>query len=289
MKNLIDPESEFRHRLTAEGISPSAVRLFRKIIYRHYRENFRKMPWRRTKDPYRVLLSEIMLQQTQVDRVLLKYAQFIRSFPDFPSLATARLSHVLRVWQGMGYNRRALSLKRLAEIVMKQHEGRLPTDPEDLVRLPGIGPYSASAIYTFIHNKPSLFIETNIRRVYIHFFFSDREEVKDSEIMPVLEKTLDNKEPRDWYYALMDYGAKLKKEVKNPNRRSAHYRPQPAFAGSRRQVRGMMLRAILQTPGMTKDSLRKTLCTAPEDFSQILDELRREGLIQYRRGRFNIP
>jgi len=282
-------ESRFRDRLRSEGISASAVRLFKKIINDHYRDHYREMPWRRTRDPYRILVSEIMLQQTQAERVLQKYAEFIKIFPDLNSLAQAPLSNVLRVWQGMGYNRRALSLKRLAEIVVQEYAGKLPDDPEELIRLPGIGPYSASAIYAFVHNRPSLFIETNIRRVYIHFFFDDREHVRDAEIMPILEKTLDRKNPRDWYYALMDYGVKLKKEVRNPNRRSAHYQKQSAFHGSARQVRGMILKALLTTPGMTRDALKKNLKAVPANLDQIVEELLREGFVKQNKGNLLIP
>jgi len=238
------------------------------------------MPWRRTKDPYRILISEVMLQQTQVERVLTKYREFIRAFPNFSTLAKAELSEVLKVWQGMGYNRRGIALKRLAEIVMQGHNGKLPSDPEELIKLPGIGRYSAAAIHTFATNRPTLFIETNIRRVYIHFFFEDREGIWDEEIMPLVEKTMDRENPREWYYALMDYGVKLKKEVTNPNRRSAHYTKQSRFEGSQRQVRGMILKAVLQNPGISRASLRKKLAIVPNNFDQILDGLVAEGFLK---------
>lgn len=246
------------------------------------------MPWRRTKDPYRILVSEVMLQQTQVERVLVKYREFIRAFPNFSTLAKAELSEVLKVWQGMGYNRRGMALKRLAEIVMQEHKGKLPSDPEELIKLPGIGRYSAAAIHTFATNRPTLFIETNIRRVYIHFFFGDKEGIRDEEIMPLVEKTMDRKNPREWYYALMDYGVKLKKEVPNPNRRSAHYTKQSRFEGSQRQVRGMILKAVLQYPGMTSASLRKKLKSFPDNFDQILDGLAVEGFLTKEGNRFVI-
>jgi A/G-specific adenine glycosylase len=247
------------------------------------------MPWRRTRDPYCILVSEIMLQQTQVDRVLQKYAEFIKTFPDLQALAQAPLSKVLKVWQGMGYNRRALSLKKLAESVVQEYAGMLPTDPGELLRLPGIGPYTASAVYAFVHNRPCLFIETNIRRVYIHLFFDDREHVRDAEIMPILEKTLDRKNPRDWYYALMDYGVKLRREVRNPNRRSAHYQKQPAFHGSNRQARGLILKTLLKNRSMTKRALKKTLPSHPGALDQVLEGLLKDGLLQQKKGKFTIP
>jgi A/G-specific adenine glycosylase len=247
------------------------------------------MPWRRTKNSYHILLSEVMLQQTQVERVLVKYPEFLKSFPDLPALAKAPLAEVLRLWQGMGYNRRAISLKKLSELILHEYQGKLPMDPEELVKLPGIGRYSASAIYTFATNKPTCFIETNIRRVYIHFFFDDREGIRDDEIMPLVEKTMDSNNPREWYYALMDYGVKLKKEVANPNRRSAHYQKQSAFHGSDRQIRGMILKALLNSPGMTKKELMKTLSRIPENFDQILENLIKEQFIVKTAGRLAIP
>jgi A/G-specific adenine glycosylase len=289
MKKHKDAEQAFRDRLKEAGISASTIRLFRKIIYGHYREHFREMPWRRTRNPYRIFISEVMLQQTQVERVGRKYGEFIRAFPDFSALAKASLSEVLGVWQGMGYNRRAISLKKAAEIIMDDFGGRLPADPDLLRRLPGIGQYSAPAIYTFVTGRPSLFIETNIRRVYIHFFFDDRIDVRDDEIMPVLARTLDKTNPREWYYALMDYGVRLKKEGKNPNRRSAHYQKQPAFHGSTRQMRGMVLRTLLQEPDMTEASLRKKLPAAVVAVDRILEGLIKEGFVKKTGGKFRIP
>lgn len=258
-------------------------------MYQHYHKHQRPMPWRRAKNPYRILVSEVMLQQTQVERVLVKYPEFLRAFPDLLSLAKAPLAEVLRVWQGMGYNRRAIALKKLAQLVIQDYQGKLPLDPEELVKLPGIGRYSASAIYTFATNKPACFIETNIRRVYIHFFFGDRDGIKDDEIMPFVEKTMDSMNPRDWYYALMDYGVKLKKEVANPNRRSAHYAKQSKFEGSSRQVRGMILKTLLHFPGMTTAAIKKKLGTVPDNFDQTLHGLIAEGFIKKAGGKLGIP
>ncbi len=281
-------EKRFIDTMQEHGVTVQTIRSFRKLIYQHYHEHQRPMPWRRTKNPYRILLSEVMLQQTQVERVLVKYREFLDAFPDLLSLAKAPLAEVLRVWQGMGYNRRAISLKKLAELIVHEYQGKLSMDPEELVRLPGIGKYSASAIYTFATNKPTCFIETNIRRVYIHFFFGDREGIRDDEIMPLVEKTMDSKNPREWYYALMDYGVKLKKEVANPNRRSAHYARQSKFEGSNRQVRGVILKALLTTPGMTKASLKKELSRVPDNLDQILEGLVMEGFLKKTRGRLSI-
>lgn len=271
------------------GLTAQTAGLFRKLIYQYHNEHERPMPWRRTKNSYRILISEVMLQQTQVERVLVKYPEFLRSFPDLSALAKAPLNEVLRIWQGMGYNRRAIALMKLSEIVMQEYKGKLPIDPDELVKLPGIGRYSASAIYTFATNQPTCFIETNIRRVYIHFFFDVRDGIRDDEIMLLIEKTMDRDNPREWYYALMDYGVKLKKEVANPNRRSAHYAKQSRFEGSNRQVRGMILNALLHSPGITKTSLRKRLTVVPDKLDQILEGLIAEGFLKKAGGKFVIP
>ncbi len=218
---------------------------FRSIIWQYYRKCGRRMPWRRTRDPYRILVSEIMLQQTQVARVVRFYPAFIKKFPDFRSLAQAKTADVLRAWQGMGYNRRALALQRLSRIVLEKFNGRLPHERAALVSLPGIGEATTGALRAFAWNEPEVFIETNIRRVFIHFFFPKHEKVTDDELRRYIKRTLDRKNPREWYWALMDYGAMLG-GVANPNRKSAHYRKQPRFSGSDRELRGKILQFLLR-------------------------------------------
>ena len=288
MKETDTHEDLFETALREEDLSRRTVILFRKMIRAHYLSEGRPMPWRKTKDPYRILVSEVMLQQTQVGRVLDKYREFLRAFPDFGSLAKASLADVLRVWQGLGYNRRAIALKKTAESVLRDHGGKLPLSPEALVQFPGIGKYSAAAIYTFATGSPSLFIETNIRRVYIHFFFRDRGDVRDEEILPLLERTLDVRDPREWYYALMDYGVKLKAEVGNPNRRSSRYRKQTPFEGSARQTRGAVLRKLTGSSGMTKRQLAKTVPSSGADLDLLLAALVKEGFLEKRAGKYSI-
>ncbi len=221
---------------------------FQKIIYGYFKKNARNFPWRRTHDPYRILVSEMMLQQTQVSRVEPKYRKFISTFPDFSALARASLSRVLRLWQGLGYNRRALALKAIAKSVVRDYRGRLPDDLGKLMSLPGIGQATASAIMAFVFNKPFPFLETNIRTVYIHFFFKGRKNVSDSALLKRLTETLDVKNPRQWYYALMDYGAMLKATRGNLSRQSKGYHSQSPFIGSRRELRGQILRLSLRKP-----------------------------------------
>ena len=211
----------------------------------------------------------MMLQQTQVSRVIPKFREFVRAFPTFRSLAHAKPSDVLKVWQGLGYNRRALMLHRCASVVHGEHRGRLPADIAALVRLPGIGAYTAGAVTVFAFDRPQPLLETNIRRVYIHHFFPDRRDVSDAELMPVIERTMDRARPRAWFSALMDYGSWLAGEVPNPNRRSRHYVRQSRFEGSDRQLRGSVLRAMLGEGTLPVD--RRT--------ARIVAELTDEGFV----------
>ncbi len=218
---------------------------FKKIIWNFYRERGRDLPWRRTVTPYRVFVSEVMLQQTQASRVVPKYREFLKLFPNVASLARAKTSSVLKAWQGLGYNRRALQLKRAAEIITSRYGGRVPSNLERLIELPGIGVHTAGAILAYAFNRPVSYVETNIRRIYLHHFFPRSKNVPDRRILPLVEQTLDRKRPREWYWALMDYGAQLPKVVANPNRRSRHYVRQAKFEGSTRQLRGRVLRLVL--------------------------------------------
>ena len=270
------------------ALTPLSVLNFRNIIYRHYHENPRKLEWRMTSNPYRILVSEIMLQQTQVERVSTKYKEFIKRFPSFKSLEGSSLRDILEVWQGMGYNRRAVALKRIAKTVIFDFRGRLPSAEDELIKLPGIGKYTASAILAFAFNKPTAFIETNIRRVFIHFFFQRRALVRDSEILPLIEKTLDRSNPREWYYALMDFGVMLKRKTENPNKRSAHYRKQSPFQGSNRQVRGMILRLLLRKPDITESEIICELRSDPEKIKENLSVLQNEGFVWKKGKRFNV-
>jgi A/G-specific adenine glycosylase len=267
-------------RTNGKLLLPSQVRAFRKKIYTYYRKHGRDLPWRKTRNPYHILVSEIMLQQTQVERVLEKYDQFIKAFPDFPSLARAPLRRLITIWQGMGYNRRALALRSLAQTLMNEHHGKLPSDPENLFTLPGVGRYTAGAVAAFAFNQPVLFIDTNIRRVFIHTFLHDRENIKDEDILPLIQQTIDVSDPRTWYNALMDYGAMLKREQANPNRRSAHYQRQSPFENSDRQIRGRILKALVEESPLTLSQITKKSGMNPERVKQNIVELANEGFIR---------
>jgi A/G-specific adenine glycosylase len=252
---------------------------FKRRIWDYYYANKRSFPWRETSDPYHILVSELMLQQTQTDRVVPKYLAFIERFPTIKSLSSASLADVLGMWQGLGYNRRALYLKKLAEIVQNTRSGVIPESIEELDSLPGIGYATACAISTYSSNRPTVFIETNVRSVFIHFFFQDCEGIMDSEIEPLVATTVDPVNPREWYYALMDYGVMLKKTIPNPNRKSAHYSKQSSFNGSDRKIRGEIIRILLDRPTVTREGLYDSTGTDPDRLLKIIDGMVKDGLL----------
>ncbi len=258
---------------------------FKKIIYAHYRAHAREFPWRNTKNPYHIFVSEIMLQQTQAGRVREKYGEFIKTFPNFRALAEASPRDILRAWLGLGYNRRALFLKRAAREIVRVYGGELPRRREKLETFSGIGPATARSIRVFAFNEPDVFIETNIRTVYLHFFFPKSKNVPDKKLLPFIEKTLDRKNPREWYYALMDYGAMLKKSVANPNRRSATHIQQKKFKGSLREARGAILRVLLKYPHSLLE-VKKALHLKPQKIERAIVELTKEGFLKEKNGTY---
>ncbi|OGZ72410.1 MAG: hypothetical protein A2908_03135 [Candidatus Staskawiczbacteria bacterium RIFCSPLOWO2_01_FULL_38_12b] len=291
--------------------SNNDIKKFQKTVWDFYKKNKRDFPWRQTQNPYHILVSEIMLQQTQADRVVRYFENWIKRFPDFTSLAQATFSQMYPFWQGLGYNRRALALKRTAEKTVKEFGGKLPTNITALEQFPGIGPYTARAVSIFSFNTPVACIETNIRRVFIHHFFPSPagvrinadsnadlrryEKIDDKAIMKLAELALDKKNPREWHWALMDYGAYLKSHPPgggpNPNRRHKNYSIQSKFEGSLRQIRGATLR-ILSGESMTTNELIKRLKKAlrpssgqatnqtEERIKKVIAILEKEGLIE---------
>jgi len=250
--------------------------VFRSVIYHYYAKHMRSFPWRETTNPYHILVSEVMLQQTQTDRVLQKYLTFIERFPDFNSLALASMRDVLDSWVGLGYNRRALALKRAAQIVVFDYSGTLPCDENLLIKLPGIGRYSASAICAFACNMPTVFIETNIRMVFRFLFRS--ETMTDNSILELVRQTVDADNPRDWYYALFDYGAMLKK-LKPSKGYGSERKVTVPFSGSDRQIRGAIVRKLIQYSNLTEAEIIGSLAIDQRRLSSILSRLQQEGFI----------
>lgn len=261
--------------------SPTKITSFQKIVWDYYRKNKRSFPWRETIDPYAIMVSEIMLQQTQAERVVPKFTAFMQKFPTPEVLAKASLTDVLSMWQGLGYNRRALFLKRSAEEVVSKHSGKIPNTLESLTALPGIGPYTAGAILAFAFNEPTIFIETNIRTVFIHHFFKNsRTKISDEKLLPHITQSLDKKRPRDWYSALMDYGAHLKSILPNPSRKSTGHTKQSKFKGSHRELRGQILKYVLTHKKATLSALQKNIIHQKSlDIHKLAHTLIAEGLL----------
>lgn len=260
------------------------IKIFRQTVYDFYTQNRRSFSWREHITPYRVFISEIMLQQTQTYRVEKKFETFIASFPSFELLSQAALHDVLRAWQGLGYNRRALALQKSARVIMATYGGYIPNDPNLLMELPGIGPATAASIVTFAYNKPTVFIETNIRSVFLHHFFNRETGIADKELVPLVRVTLDKQKPREWYYALMDYGVMLKQKHGNPSRSSAHHIQQKIFHGSDRHIRGIILRLLTQYGEYNEQKLYEIMAYEHERIQKNIRALEQEGFLIHQHG-----
>lgn len=275
-----------RQHAVCDDLSADEQR-FVEMVWREGRRLYRDLPWRSIDDPYAVLVSEVMLQQTQVSRVEKYWDRFLKLFPTLDALASAETSLVLESWQGLGYNRRALMLKRCAEICSCELGGKLPATYEELLRLPGIGKATAGGVCAFAYRKPAVYLETNVRTVFIHELFADREVVSDKEIEPLVERTCSLDDPRGWYYALLDYGAHLKSTTVNPSRRSRHHVVQSKFEGSRRQKRAELVRFMIANRSATFGELHEALVLFertqdrpepdPALVRSIVDDLVKEG------------
>ena len=273
------------------------IQKFQKIVLNYFTTSGRgHLPWRDLSaqagkiNPYKVWVSEVMLQQTQVDRVIPFFTNWMHYFPDIQTLASASQVDILKHWKGLGYNSRALRMKQCAQEIVQNYQGVFPKEKQDIEKLPGIGPYTAGAIVAFAYNQPVVIIETNIRRVFIHHFFQDRENITDQEILDFVEKTLPEKDFRVWYWALMDYGSYLGRTLNiagkkyNPNIQSKHYTKQSKFIGSDRQIRGKILEILLQEKNnkINLDTLKKKLIDISQDIlriQKIIDQLSAENFI----------
>lgn len=236
------PTPQGMEALLAEG-----VEAFRARMRAQAAPLWRDLAWRDVGDPYLVWISEVMLQQTQVARVQARWDDWLARFPTVEALAHAPQAEVLQAWQGMGYNRRALSLHRCAQTVADVWGGAWPHEAKALAQLPGIGPSTAAGIRAFAFDEAGVYLETNVRTVFIHEFFPGADKVSDKQLAPLVELACppSGRDVRGWYYALLDVGAHLKKTLPNPGRRAAAYTRQSRFEGSRRQKRAALVRILL--------------------------------------------
>ena len=263
---------------------------FRTLVWKYWKEYGRHdLPWRKTADPYKILVSEVMLQQTQVERVLPYYERFLKKFPTVQKLANASLGEVLILWQGLGYNRRAKMLHEAAGVVVHEHGGKFPKTPLELEKLPGIGPYTAGAVAAFAYNQDGIFIETNIRTAITHHFFPGEDIISDAHVREVLENVCPKGQAREWYSALMDYGAHLKRSGVRINAKAKGYAQQSAFKGSGREVRGAVLRRLSEGP-VVRRTLNALFNAGRQDqMEEQVQKLLREGLIVRVGMRFALP
>ncbi len=284
---------------------------FCETVWREGSRLYRDLPWRRTRDLYAIWVSEVMLQQTQVSRVDGRWQRWLERFPNTAVLADADAGDVLEEWQGLGYNRRALSLARAARMI-EDAGGVFPREERDLVALPGIGPATAAGIRAFAFDLPGVYLETNVRTVFLHELFPDAHDVPDSALVPLVREACPrlaagdgamagaaegaapgeaDHGPRAWYYALLDYGAFLKQTLPNPSRRSRTHARQSRFEGSHRQKRAELVRVLLEarrlSAALTRDDLARELDAVEaaagrppvdgDELDRILTELEREG------------
>ena len=251
-------------------------------------KHYRDLPWRNISDPYAVWISEVMLQQTQVTRVDGRWQRWMERFPSVEVLASADSGDVLEEWQGMGYNRRALALLRAARQIVAA--GEFPEDERDLVALPGIGPATAAGIRAFAYHLPGVYLETNVRTVFLHELFPQETDVPDRALVPLVRSSCPRDVPRNWYYALLDYGAWLKKTVPNPSRRSRAHVRQSRFEGSHRQKRGEVVRMLLAArgDGVSVADVTRVLSVSEPDARALLDELAAEGFCAQRDSRWYV-
>jgi len=264
--------------------------IFKKEVWGYHRKHRRDLPWRNTHDPYHILVSEIMLQQTQVERVIKYYEDFLNKFPTTKELAKAPLSEVLIMWKGLGYNRRAVYLKKTAEEIENKWKGKFPKDYASLITFSGIGQSTAGALMNFAFEIPTSFIETNIRSVFIYHFFKNKDRVTDKEILELVTACLCRRCPstacsrassthsaREWYYALYDYGTHLKKTIGNQSKKSVHHKKQSVFKGSNRELRSLILSDVLKHKRATAVSVARRLKKDKSAVEINLDAFVREG------------
>lgn len=248
---------------------------FQQRILDFYHKNGRELPWRKTTDRYRIWISETMLQQTQVDRVIPKYNKWIERFPDASALAAAPLSEVLELWQGLGYNNRAKRLWDAAKITVEQSDGKVPSTPQELIILPGIGPYMARSILIFADNLNLAAVDTNIRRILIHEFDLP-ETISDKELQQIADSCVPKGRSRDWHNALMDYGAMVLTARKSGIKPKT---TQSKFEGSTRWYRSQILKRVLKEKEVSIQDIKDEHKDCPHDLDKIISSLEKDGVI----------
>jgi A/G-specific adenine glycosylase len=276
-----------------QPLSPTQIKHFQKKILTWYEEHQRDLPWRKTRDPYHILVSEIMLQQTQVTRVIPKFEAWLSMLPTVKELAVAPTVTVLTLWSGLGYNRRALNLKKTAQIISEKYDGRFPQNEKALMALPGIGIYTARAVLCFAFDQQVAVVDTNVKKVILtQLFRSFPEEIRlgdgsstqndlkidEKMIMTIAEQILPHGKAYEWNQALMDYSSTVLKKEK------IHIPKQSKFIGSRRYYRGRVLKVLLEKKSVPIEELGSLIKNGfaahdQEWLEKLLGELINEGFI----------
>lgn len=265
-------------------ITAKQIKAFQKKILKYYDSKGRELPWRKTRNRYNIFVSEIMLQQTQVSRVIEKYKEWLKAFPTVQKLAEAKLSDVLRVWSGLGYNSRGKRLWEAAKIIVEQYKGKAPQRVEELIALPGIGPYTARSILIFADNRNIATVDTNIRRIFIHEFKLS-ETIPDKDLFMLAEKILPKGKSRDWHNALMDYGSHILTSKETGIRPKTQ---QSKFKGSRREYRAKIIKYLTQHQLISLAQAKKEFSKCSQDLKSIFEELEKEELIKKEKQSYSI-
>ncbi len=258
---------------------------FQQKILTWYEQHKRDLPWRRTINPYRIMISEIMLQQTQVDRVIPKYKAFLKVFPTVWDLAEAPVSQVLELWSGLGYNSRAIRLQEAVKVICKRYDGQVPKNRDVLLDLPGIGPYTANAILSFAHNLPFPCIDTNIRRIILHELQLP-EKTSAEKLYAIAESLIPENRSREWHNALMDYGSSILTARKTGIKSLT---TQSKFLHSRRWYRGQILKTLVKEKEISVKELADRLQKSSEEIEEILIDLEKNKLIARKQEKITLP
>lgn len=275
------------------------IKVFNQILFRWHKDHYRDMPWRNTRDPYRILVSEIMLQQTQVDRVRTKYGEFLKAFPTVDVLASAALGDVLCVWSGLGYNRRAKYLHDCAKEVVHTSGGKFSSDERELKKLPGIGLSTAAALMSFAFREDTPMIDTNIRRILSRVFFKTRIP-SDKELYAFAKALIPEGKGREWNYAMLDVGATCCTarnhsdecpfvQLHGAATDFIYKKPQTKFTDSRRFYRGKILSLLAREKIVSISVLANSFRKKAFEMNDILLDLKKEGLITVKRGKITLP
>jgi A/G-specific adenine glycosylase len=257
------------------------VTQFQNKILQYYKKNGRDLPWRNTTDAYNILISELMLQQTQVSRVIDYYTTWLKTWPTIQHLAQANFKDVLQAWMGLGYNTRGINLHKASKIIVQHYNADVIAAMDEYKKIPGVGKYTSQAVKIFSTNADIVTVDTNIRRIFIHEFDLSQD-ISDSELWSIAQHCLPKGKSRQWHNALMDYGAMYltsKKTGISPKTK------QSTFEGSDRQIRAQILRDLLNTP-LTIHDLTQHYDHTTDRLLKILEKMKKQGIIKKEKEKY---